>query len=99
MLVQTNYNWNQARASRFNSDKIRRSAVKVSKNTNCLRIQINQDVCVNELKEWFTDNELTDKEYSIFGVFDDRRDRMYFAGLAFEFQEMDVAILFKLRFQ
>jgi hypothetical protein len=100
MIVQTNYNWNQAKASRFNADKIRKCATRIPRNQNLqeFRVVITQDHSVSELKEWFSDNELTPKDYRMFGLFDDRKEKMYFHGLAFEFVDSDMAMFFKLRF-
>lgn len=98
MIVQIAYNWNQAKASRFNADKIRRVATRIPKTAEGVRIEVPGDVSVSELKEWFTDNEMTPKEYNMFGMFDDRRQKMYFHGLAFEFKDSDLALMFKLRF-
>jgi hypothetical protein len=99
MIVQTNYNWNQAKASRFNADKIRQVATRVSRHKPIgFRIVVAQDHSVSELREWFDENELSSKDYQMFGLFDDRKERMYFHGLAFDFVDSDMAMFFKLRF-
>jgi hypothetical protein len=101
MIVQINYNWNQARTGKFNADAVRKIAKRVvlTQAVKERRVVVGRGNPVAEIREWLGDNEVNESEFQMFGVFDDRpQDRMYFVGLAFEFKDSDSALFFKLRF-
>lgn len=102
MQLQINYNWQQAKRSNFSVDKVRREAKRVvlSKQVKDRRVVVAHSYPVAEVQEWLKDNEIAANEYEMFGVFDDRADlnKMYYVGLAFNFQDSTTAMYFKLRF-
>ena len=99
MIMQLQYTWPEAKAIRFNADKVRRVAKRVLKQNlnHKIRVSISREHHPLDLHDWLKDN--TFNQYKMYGVFDDRPDdKMYFVGLAFEFQDEFEAMYFKLRF-
>jgi hypothetical protein len=99
MIEQTKYTSAKARALRFNADRVRKVAEKIENFVvTGFRIELLEQFCVNELQEWFLDNEVQKNQHKMYGLFDDRDTKMYFHGLAFEFSDDTTAMIFKLRF-
>jgi hypothetical protein len=102
MQLQINYNWQQAKRIKFSVDKVRKEGkrVVVSKKVKESRVVVSHSHPASEVQEWMKDNEIAANEYEMYGVFDDRADlnKMYFVGLAFNFQDSTTAMYFKLRF-
>lgn len=96
MKVKVPFNWAKAHATRFNQDAVRRCAQPYRKKRLGCFIAKSNEAQVCELKEWFADNEVHD--FEMFGVFIEHPDKVYFAGLSFEFNNEDHLVLFKLRF-
>lgn len=96
MKVKVPFTWQKANATNFNPDAVRRCARPYrKKRLNCFITKSNE-AQIGELKEWFVDNEV--EKFTMFGVFIDHPDKVYFAGLCFEFTNEDHLIMFKLRF-
>lgn len=96
MKIKVPYTWTQARAGKFNQDAIRRTATTYRTKKLACFISKQNEADVSEIKEWLADNEITD--YTMFGVFIDHPDRVYYHGLSFEFKSEDSLMFFKLRF-
>lgn len=97
MKFKLQTNWRSAAKSSFSPDKIRREGKPFrSKKLQCF-IPKENDCIVDDLKSWFVSNEVT--AFMMFGVYNDAADgKMYYSGLAFEFQDENELMMFKLTF-
>ncbi len=96
MKVKVPFTWKQAAATRFCADRIRREGRTYrSKRLSCL-IDKSCEMTVRECRDWLKENEVT--KYQMFGVFVNHPDKVYYSGLAFEFEDETQALFFKLRF-
>jgi hypothetical protein len=100
MQYSMTYTWAKARKLNFNADKVRREGKKFNpKGVEWLRsVMVSFENQAFDLKEWFDDNEVKKAEYTMLGVFEDRKERMFYSGLLFTFTDDNTAMMFKLRF-
>lgn len=97
MKLKLQLNWRNAAKSSFSPDAVRREGQPFrNKKLQCM-VPKQNDCSVADLKDWFISNDVT--AFTMYGVYDDAPDgKMYYAGLAFDFQDENDTMMFKLTF-
>jgi hypothetical protein len=89
------YTWSAACAPNFNSDAIRRKARRFRR-TRCMGIIENfTETNTGDIREWLVEQKTM---YTMFGLFNDEQDRLWYKGLVFKFEQDDDLMMFKLTF-
>lgn len=97
MKLKLQLNWLKAAKSSFSPDAVRREGKPFrNKKMQCF-VPKENDCSVADMKDWFVSNEVT--AFTMYGVYNDAPDgKMYYSGLAFEFQNENDTMMFKLTF-
>lgn len=96
MKLKSQLNWRSAAKSSFSPDAVRREGTPFRNKKLMCMIPKENDCSVAEMKQWFVNNEVT--AFTMYGVYNDTPEKMYYLGLAFEFQNEDDTMMFKLSF-
>ena len=94
MKLQLPITWKEARKTVFNADKVRRESTRIIV-PNVSKLRVVTRARTQDIEAWVLDSEITN--FKMYGLYDDQPTKMYWIGNAFDFEDVNEAVMFKLR--